>query len=129
MKKTAKMFIITFAITISSLTFVPLTHSQNMICPEIYDPVCGSNGRTYSNECFARLAEVEVIHKGECTEEEAKLLSKGFETGKRLCANHPERCNVIPIPGNCDRYCASFNIIDNTLYIPCFIAGRDRYWL
>lgn len=35
-------------------------------CIQIYQPVCGADGRTYSNDCFASAAEVEVTHQGEC---------------------------------------------------------------
>lgn len=36
------------------------------VCPEYYDPVCGSNGETYSNECFAK-CEVKKWKDGPCT--------------------------------------------------------------
>jgi hypothetical protein len=35
-------------------------------CPEIYSPVCGCDGQTYANECFAHGAGVSVQHLGEC---------------------------------------------------------------
>ncbi len=35
-------------------------------CILIYAPVCGANGRTYSNSCFAEAAGVEIDHEGEC---------------------------------------------------------------
>jgi hypothetical protein len=40
--------------------------SQGCFCPANYDPVCGSNGRTYSNGCAAACAQAEVRHPGEC---------------------------------------------------------------
>jgi len=43
---------------------------KEMVCITIWDPVC-SNGKTYSNACFARLAGAEIISKGVCREEEA----------------------------------------------------------
>jgi hypothetical protein len=36
------------------------------ICPLIYKPVCGVNNVTYSNECEAGCAKVEVAYQGEC---------------------------------------------------------------
>ena len=39
---------------------------QPCACPRVFDPVCGSDGRTYGNACLARCAHVQVIHRGAC---------------------------------------------------------------
>jgi hypothetical protein len=36
------------------------------ICPEIWHPVCGCDGQTYANECYAAMEGVSVDYAGEC---------------------------------------------------------------
>ena len=36
------------------------------ICIEIYDPVCGCNNKTYSNECYANANGITYYTRGEC---------------------------------------------------------------
>ena len=36
-------------------------------CLAVWDPVCGCDGQTYSNGCYAHQAGVSIDHYGECT--------------------------------------------------------------
>ena len=39
---------------------------NNIFCPEIWQPVCGCNGLTYANECYAAQAGVNIASLGSC---------------------------------------------------------------
>ena len=38
-----------------------------VICPKIFLPVCGCDGKTYPNDCVRQSAGVSLRHKGRCT--------------------------------------------------------------
>ncbi len=37
-------------------------------CITLWDPVCGKDGKTYSNKCYAEMAGVDVDYQGVCTQ-------------------------------------------------------------
>ncbi len=40
--------------------------SNNIVCTADWNPVCGENNKTYSNECFLNKAGIKIKAKGEC---------------------------------------------------------------
>ena len=41
--------------------------NNEVVCPTIYAPVCGIDGKTYSNSCHAKeLHKIDIRHEGVC---------------------------------------------------------------
>jgi len=51
---------------------LPEPPERPFACITLWDPVCGENGKTYSNACYAKTAGVTIAYKGECKEKECQ---------------------------------------------------------
>ncbi len=46
------------------------------VCPAVFVPVCGVDGKTYSNECELKVKKVKLDYKGECKTSTAATYEK-----------------------------------------------------
>jgi len=63
-------------------------------CTYLWEPVCGQNGRTYSNKCFAEQAGVKIAYRGQCKKTECK---QDADCPKTRCIGAASKC----IDGEC----------------------------
>jgi hypothetical protein len=81
------------------------------ICPRIFKPVCGCDGKTYSNSCIAAAAGVSVEHEGECKKSEPQAC--GGITGipcpeGQTCVDDPkDDCDPTRGGADCPGICKS----------------------
>lgn len=97
------------------------------VCPEIYMPVCGCDGKAYGNQCEASSASVSVAYEGTCDKPVGK--SCGGFAGVQ-CAEG-EFCNYPPetLCGAADNegFCAPIPEACDTLYDPVCACNGQTY--
>lgn len=75
---------------------LPIPHA----CPDMFDPVCGCDGVTYSNDCVRMAAGVSKLHHGECESPCGGFA--GFPCdGGEVCDLPPGLCQVADLQGHC----------------------------
>ncbi len=84
-----------------------VVNKENCICTEIYDPVCGCNNVTYSNECEALCASITEYTDGACKDDNQCIV---VNKDNCLCTEVFDPvcgCNNVTYGNKCKALCAS----------------------
>ncbi len=95
------------------ITLLTIQTSFACLCTEQYQPVCGKDGKTYSNACFAQCQDKEIAHEGECKKEKTFEPCSCTKEYSPVCGN-----NGVTYSSGCQAKCA--NIVSFTIG-PCKI--------
>ncbi len=78
-----------------------LAPGKDKACITVYSPVCGEDGRTYSNSCFAEAAGIRVKRSGTCEESvnrevEERKVFPGVKPSPGITPGVPTNRNIQP---------------------------------
>ncbi len=94
-------------------------------CITLYDPVCGCDGKTYGNDCTARLAGVSIASKGACGAPTGEICGgqQGAGCQKGYYCDYPDdmACGNADGTGQCVK---SFDVCDAVLAEVCGCDGK-----
>jgi hypothetical protein len=88
------------------------------VCPRIYRPVCGVDGRTYSNNCEANCAGIAIAHDGACETADAGMTT--------ACTTDSDCVLYPPYVGGC---CGACRLKSEPMppRITCIVACQNPY--
>jgi hypothetical protein len=71
-----------------------LIPSEQRVCTQEYNPVCGKDGKTYSNSCVAKNSNVEIDYKGECGNQNADCKKLWWFDNQNKTCQQKEFCGA-----------------------------------
>ena len=110
---------------------------EDIFCTEQYDPVCGSDGETYPNKCYATRAGVEAVYRGKCGEESVPPPPVPFRDFRGDIRNCPQPKLPTPeeekdcrarggVMKSIIKMCASYVCVGATIPLPMPTSTQDR---
>ena len=92
-------------------------------CPDVWDPVCGCDGKTYGNECEMKAAGASMSHEGACCDTAIKCAA-GFVPYDADGDGCDDTCKA-PCKTACDCYDQGLQF-ENGCYLKCMNCGN--FW-